>query len=761
MVYMRRGGKAQTLQELSDTGFNVPFFVVCDRTWGEKEIMRAVDVDMPNVRYFAVRSSALVEDGATQSYAGQFYSALAVEREALYREVENVRTSFNGMDGVVILQEFIPSDVSGVAFSSVGDYVIINANAGLCKNVVEGKACDEYYLNEKGMVVSKTIGEHKPALWFRDGRLEEESCTQEALSDVQRNEVVALAKKVETHFAQPQDIEWCFRGDVLYLLQSRPITRKIAVPEQEYFDSANIAESYSGIVLPLTASFARRIYRIVYTDFLRMSGVPRSLLKKHAYVFDNLLGFFHGRMYYNMNNWYRLAQFVPGYKRNKKNFETMITSNLRKDIETTIVPSGMFTVLYPGIVLAKLLVFGLTTRRFIRYVERHSAQLNDTAIETLSFAECKALFDRLERGLLRKWYVTLENDFFVMTYLGILQHYYPEKQLPALLYFKSKATEQVAYVQQLSKRFKEVPELWRAVQKKDAHAFVSLLRDHPDLNEYYLTYLRLFGGRFANELKLETVGMDEDVTKCMTVLQAYEAYAAPTVAEHAGDVVPLPYFKRLFCGFALKKFKKYAARREVFRLYRSNMFSIARRIFRRAGVLMEEQGILKEAQDVFYLSVEEVFEAVGLHEAPDLSSRVIERKKTYAQYHKETPPSHFLAVAGTVVDAGGQDTSRSVLVRGVSAGIASGRVRVMKEFAMPENIDFEILVTKHTDPGWTTLIALSKGLIIEHGGVLSHASIVARELGIPAVIGVPGATDTFKDGQHIEINGTTGTITIL
>ena len=77
---------------------------------------------------------------------------------------------------------------------------------------------------------------------------------------------------------------------------------------------------------------------------------------------------------------------------------------------------------------------------------------------------------------------------------------------------------------------------------------------------------------------------------------------------------------------------------------------------------------------------------------------------------------------------------------------------------MPKEIDFDILVTKHTDPGWTALIALSKGLIIEHGGVLSHASIVARELGIPAVIGVRHATDTYRDGESVRIDGTTGTV---
>ena len=99
--------------------------------------------------------------------------------------------------------------------------------------------------------------------------------------------------------------------------------------------------------------------------------------------------------------------------------------------------------------------------------------------------------------------------------------------------------------------------------------------------------------------------------------------------------------------------------------------------------------------------------------------------------------------------------------RPASPGVIRGEIRVFKEFSMPKKIDFDILVTTHTDPGWTSLISLSKGLIIEHGGVLSHASIVARELRIPAVIGAEGAVNFFKDGQIVELNGSTGAITLF
>jgi len=758
-MFMSIGGKAQSLQRLQEVGFNVPPFFVCDESWSKENVLQNIDEKLSNIDYFAVRSSASQEDGESKSYAGHFYSAVAVKKNDVFSEVKKVLASFGDLDGSVIVQKFIPSDVSGITFSNSGNgIIVVNSNFGLCKNVVEGKACDEYLANKDGSLIRKSISKNKPVLSFSDGGLKEEESSEESLNNDQIKNVTELAKKSENYFKKPQDIEWCFQGETLYLLQSRPITRSIELSEQEYFDSANIAESYSGIVLPLTASFAERIYKVIYTDFLRMSGVSMKTLKKHSYVFKNLLGFFHGRMYYNMNNWYRMAQFVPGYKRNKENFETMITSNLRQEIATSIKPSLTFTIAYPAIILTKVLVFSITEKRFRRYIEKHIRDLRKTNFEKLTLEECRDLFNLLEDDLLRKWYVTLENDFFVMTYLGILQKLYSEENLQEILLFKSKATEQVGHLMKLSQEIQKDQDLWKATQSGNVTLFEETLSKKTDIKDYYEQYLGKFGGRFANELKLETIGIDEDVEKFMTVLRAYETYTS--IESKQGNVkeIKLPFFKSILFKHSLKKFKKYASQREDFRLFRSNMFSITRSVFRRVGVILEEQGVLKHSDDVFYMSVEEVLEIAGGQEISGLVSKITERKQTYSEYREENPPSHFLAIDGELIDDTEQSSSEVIDTRGVSSGIVSGRVKVMKEFEMPDKVDFEILVTRHTDPGWTALIALSKGLIIEHGGVLSHASIVARELGIPAVIGVRGATDLYKDGQKVEINGSTGKI---
>ena len=530
--------------------------------------------------------------------------------------------------------------------------------------------------------------------------------------------------------------------------------------EIEYFDSANIAESYSGIVLPLTCSFAKMVYEQVYTDLLRMSGVSRRKLEQHSHVFENLLGFFYGRMYYNMNNWYRMAEFVPGCRRNKDNFELMITSNIKEEVATSIKPSAILTILYPFIVAIKVATFGITSYFFKSNVRKHLRWLQNHDFRRLTYTECINLFESLNENLLRRWYVTLENDFFVMTYLGILKKMLSEGHLQKAIIFPSKATEQVAILAFLSKQMSEIRPLWQAVESDDVEAFNSELARNAKAKAALHDYVYAFGGRFANELKLESVGMDEDVKKLFAVLRAYRNHTPRPTTTHFD--VPLPWFKKIIAKIILRKFKKYASRREEFRLLRSNTFAMARRLFRQMGRLLADKKILNHPDDVFYLELEEILDLkAGTNTY--LTDTVKKRKQEYFSYKDVLPSSHFSTVGGRPpsVEMPTEFKAHTIHACPASPGVVAGRVRVFKEFSMPTRVDFDILVTSHTDPGWTSLIALSKGLIIEHGGVLSHASIVARELGIPAVIGATDAISILRDYQVVEIDGSTGVVRLL
>jgi len=758
---MLKKGKAGSLIELEKQGFNVPTFFTCDATWSEESILEKIKIYLPHCNYFAVRSSAENEDSKETSFAGYFYTAIGVRHREVFREVLKVQKSYGKSRGIVIVQEFIDSDVAGVMFTKVGeDMIVINANAGLCQSVVSGKACDEYLFSKNGNLVGKTIPKEKPILLFQEGKFISKKINTESLDESSLLQLIQLGEKIQSYFGEPQDVEWCFKGGQLYVLQSRPITRDFKVGKEEYFDSANIAESYSGVVLPLTCSFAKMVYEQVYKDLLCMSGVSRKKMERHSEIFENLLGFFHGRMYYNMNNWYRMAEFVPGYKRNKQNFELMITSNIKEDVTTIIKPSFALKIFYPFIVSIKVIVFGFTTGHFKSRVERYLYFLRKKDFNILNYKESIILFENLNTNLLRKWYITLENDFFVMTYLGILKKVLKEEQMQQAITFPSKATEQVNALFLLSKQMRDVKELWQAIEVDDVDRFNKEIVLHKEPSAHLDTYLHSFGGRFASELKLESVGVDEDRKKLFSVLKAYQNYKLKSPSPQTE--IQLPFFKKLFIKVVVSKFRKYASRREVFRLQRSNTFGMTRRLFRHMGVLLKNKGVIQHPDDIFYLQLHELLDQ-DAEKNCRLEKIVKKRKDEYLFDAKIVPPSHFSTINSqppfiknvtiTIKDI--------IYARPASPGIIRGKVRVFKDFSMPKEIDFDILVTSHTDPGWTSLIALSKGLIIEHGGVLSHASIVARELGIPAVIGAENIVNTLVDYQMVEIDGSTGIIKII
>ncbi|KKQ58124.1 MAG: Pyruvate phosphate dikinase PEP/pyruvate-binding protein [Candidatus Levybacteria bacterium GW2011_GWB1_41_21] len=758
---MEKTGKAQSLEKLHKGGFMVPAFFVCDKDWSEKRVLEKIKAALPKSQYFAVRSSAENEDSKEKSFAGHFYTGIGVAKKDVYAEIAKVRQSFGRVPGSIIVQDFISSDMAGVMFTEVNkNATVINATLGLCQSVVSGEACDEYLCNKDGALLKKTIPKEKTVTFFVAGKVISDKSEKESLNIVQIKRLIQLATDIQRFFGSPQDIEWCFKNNELYVLQSRPITKDFAVGEQTYFDSANIAESYSGIVLPLTCTFAKMVYEQVYKDLLHWSGVPRSKAERHSYVFENLLGFFYGRMYYNMNNWYRMAEFLPGYRRNKDNFELMITSNIKQEVAISIKPSIALTVLYPFIVATKAAVFGITSAYFKSNVGKHLRWLRNHDFEHLTYAECINLFNNLNENLLRRWYVTLENDFFVMTYLGILKKMLSEDHLQKALVFPSKATEQVTALAFLSKKMSEAEPLWKAIESDDVETFNRELTHNSKAKIALDGYLHAFGGRFANELKLESIGVDEDTKKLFAVLKAYRNYIPrPTITNFDP---PLPLFKKIIAKIVLRKFKKYAARREEFRLLRSNTFAMVRRLFRQMGALLAEKKILNHPDDIFYLHLEEILKP-ATETNRNLLKIAEERKQEYSSFKKTSPPTHF-STAGNqppVIDISTNLKTQTIYGRPASPGTIRGKVKVFREFSMPDHVDFDILVTSHTDPGWTSLIALSKGLIIEHGGVLSHASIVARELGIPAVIGASGAMDIIPDYQMVEIDGSSGAIKLL
>jgi rifampicin phosphotransferase len=171
--------------------------------------------------------------------------------------------------------------------------------------------------------------------------------------------------------------------------------------------------------------------------------------------------------------------------------------------------------------------------------------------------------------------------------------------------------------------------------------------------------------------------------------------------------------------------------------------------------------VLRDEEDIFYLSFEELHDVVRSGVVDDALLR--ERKDAFASYCALTPPRVLTSDGEGVTGAyRREDLPAGALVGlAVSAGTIEGRARVILDMAKADLEPGDILVTTFTDPSWTPLFVAIKGLVTEVGGLMTHGAVIAREYGLPAVVGVENATTRIRDGQRIRVNGTDGYVELL
>jgi len=753
---MELGGKASNLNTLVKAGFNVPALITVAPYFTIKaEFYSELNSAIKEDGLYAVRSSSAKEDTDNSAMAGQFYSELAVPFENLFEAYIKVVESFKGSDGAVIIQEFIPSQKAGVLFTNAGqNTIVINANFGLCKTVVDGLPCDEYIIknNEK---IQPTIAKNKQVQLFKNGAIVDEFVENEqVLEQTEIEQIVAEGKKIEKLFGKPQDIEFCLYKNELVILQSRPITRKLFYDDEKvHFDNANIAESYSGIVLPLTFTFAQEVYKTVYINLLQASGVSRKKIQHNISIFNNMLAGFYGRMYYNITNWYLMMSFVPGYERNKDNLETMISSNVQEKVLRTVRPSFWYKLTYPLLLIVKMILLGPSVKRFITKTTVKILEYRKLPFNKLTADECEKHYKILYNELLQKWHIPVENDFMLMTYFGALKKRMSESELQKYIHFENKSVTQIDALKKLAKVLFSYTEITTAIESYNGKMLSEALKKNIVAYSEYEKYFEVYGGRFGNELKLESPDIEEDPQKLCSLLLAYK-----DIPENGIIKQYRPKITGKLNSYLLKKFTHYASQREEMRLLRSNCFSIVRKICNRMGELYVHNGVLQNIDDVYYLHINELFGAPqNAHEL------VASRKLEYATFADKEPASFF-----TIHEQEQAPLKQELLhgtnkleARPCTPGIVEGVIHVFQEYYIPDDMNYDIIVAKHTDPGWTTLLGLAKGLIIEHGGVLSHAAIVSRELGIPTVIGLENATQILKTGMRVRVYGSTGIIEII
>ncbi|MBU2981681.1 hypothetical protein KO498_07610 [Lentibacter algarum] len=784
------GGKAAALAQLAGFGFNPPaFFVIKADAFETSGQIKGLKAALKNLGKgpFAVRSSARQEDGAEHSHAGQFDTHLNVQAADVGKAAKQVwqsgfsetvatyralKTGAAAEGPAVIVQQMIDAHAAGVAFSAdpvtgLRGQVTISAIAGLGERLVSGEEDGEDWS------VGKTAsGPAKPEVLTSDEALQ----------------VAALARKSEEAFGLPQDIEWALDADGLHILQSRPITTPLLpLPQPDahltIFDNSNIVESYPGMVSPLTYSFAVHVYTRVYQAFVRLLGVPEKTVEENAAVFSNMLGVVDGRVYYNLVNWYRALALLPGFSLNRAYMETMMGVDTPMPAEVTDSigppPAKGLKKLLEYLKLIKVAgnllwqAFRLPRTR-ARFNARLDAALNSGfEVSTAGPTALAAEYRRIESTLLDRWDAPLINDFLCMIAFGASRNML-EKWLGAdglTLHNDVMIGQGDIISAEPAQRIATMGAMVREAGLAEALGQHGLgaLDAHPAIAAEVRSYLDKFGDRCTEELKLESIPLTEDPTSLLQAI-AFSA-TRDSVEKHDTQepnwaaLFPKAPLKRRVAKWVISWTKNRVRDRENLRFERTRIFGYTRRVFLALGREFAARGLLKAPRDVFHLTTQEVLGAVeGAGLSADLKALVALRKAaSQAAAQRPDPPERIELRGPAIAPVWNEtpvekDSATARSATGCSAGQVTARARVIRDPRTEALEPGDILVARHTDPGWIAVFCNASAIVVERGSLLSHSAIVARELGIPCVVGLKGATQWIENGELISVDGATGQV---
>lgn len=883
------GGKARGLYTLHNGGFRVPDWVVLGTdVFNRFLIADTTDVDVPAIVFnvtssddldaaltagaelraaiigaplpqpildliadahgrlgagaIAVRSSAVVEDGPGQSYAGQFDSFLNVNGvDAVAARVRDcwasafsersIRYAFahgrpRAAAMAVVLQRLIVARASGVMFtanpiSGAADELVVSAVYGLGEGLVSGAVdADSVVVGKScGTVLETTVGDKDRSYAPAEEQgcavleVEQQRRARAVLADAELAELVECGRKLEADFGAPQDIEWAIDADGLWLLQSRPITTVVtdgvvrgavlrgagevlADGDERIWDNSNIIESFSGITSPLTYTTAADIYGRVYHGYAKSLRVPAEQLRQTDRWTPVLLGYFHGRVYYNLLHWYRMVGIAPGYPLNRKVLEAAlgVDEPLPDGIAKTLRP---FTFRAPSTRLRSRTVttvayvrrlFGIDdmVERFMTDFYRVYDEYDALDYSTLTGEQAYASYRKVDRDLVERWGPLMVLDAILLTCTGLmylltklLLPKAPEWFLYAVVGPGAdvESAEPARAMTELAQFVRRDPELVSLINSTAPEQIYEALGDRTEFLRRIDDYIDRYGYRSLDELKLETPDLREDPASLFIMLRSAIGRVGEAAQRSRGAEADeyldaeLRGFRRRIYERLRGKVNRCAGHRERLRFCRTRAFGMVKRMIRVMGRDLVARGVIDEFGDVFALTVQELRGCYEGADTGDLRDLVAARKAQRARDAELVAPARFvtsgpsfgraeLARQGWVPVTDTPAATVGTVLPGTpsASGIVEGAAVVVDQ---PCDVAGGILVAYRTDPGWVAALPSASALVIERGSPLTHVAIVARELGVPTVVQVKDLTKKIRSGMGIRVDGTNGTVTVL
>ncbi len=746
----------------------------------------------------AVRSSVADEDGADHAFPGMMDSFLNVkDEEHLWQAVEDVVNSAWSERALayrqekqiekeavpaVIIQRQVDAQISGVAFTVNPTYpseMAIHTVVGLGVGLVNGELepTETYLDRTRGEIAHQQVRVNTECYAFApESGIKRVTCSSDGqLSPSLLAELYQTARRVEEQLGAPQDIEFCVANEQLYLLQVRPIT--VPIPPVVVYDNSNIQESYCGVTTPLTFSFAQRAYATVYRQTMRVLGLPEATIAAHHETVNNLLGRVKGRIYYNINHWYRGLLLLPSFRQNKADMERMMGLSEPVDfVENQSKPLAQKARMLPRLLttLARLRYrFARLEQDFDRF-RKHFAQrlevLYALPLSDLSPEELWQQKKQLDDQLLNSWTTPIINDFYVMMKNGAAlrslkktEEQSPEAALQRHLSgdLEIDSLKPTLELMRLAKRAKQDPTLCAmlsATPAADCHEQVT--EQFPRFLAEVQQYIHRYGDRTVGELKLETVTMRVDPTVFYQYLRNYLSTEVvfPTKPSAAGGGATAagtyPKVRR-----PLAQLRQGIQRREAMRLERTRLFGMYRTLFIEMGERLASAGQLSHPRDIFYLEEHEIETLVG--SLAGFDKAVIAARQQQAQrWEEEVVPSRVVVPSRPLARSAPPVSQDRLRGEPCVAGHVRGEAIVISRPDDNLAVQDKIICALRTDPGWAALFPVCRAVLIEKGSSLSHSVILLRELGIPTIINIPGLTRSVASGTEIELDGSTGTIAL-
>jgi pyruvate,water dikinase len=734
------------------------------------------------------------------------WASLWTDRAVSYRATNGIDP--HGVRLAVVVQRMVDASVAGVLFTAnpvtgKRHQAVIDASPGLGEAVVSGAVNPDHFVanTAAGEIVERRRGDKRVAVVAGSGGGTErvELAADEHGASLTNGQILALARlggRVEDHYDAPQDTEWAIDGDGgIWLLQARPITTLFPLPDDAPTDDEDLRVYFSfnvaqGVYGPLTP-MGIQAFRLITSSVATFAGHPPRNTYKGAGFFVEAAG----RMFLDVTPVLRSEQGLRLFERFMTNMEARtvpIVQQLVKDPRLSTVPTERWPILRTLLLAFARGRIPLHVAEALARPERARARAArvvtrlGTAGETppgarghLAAAE-RVLRDgppEILPNIAPVFVSGLAANMLAGKLLGNLATD-DDRRVAMRALPHNPTTEMDLALWALARAARSDPDSAKAMGQTPPEHLAEEYRDGslpPKLQGGLTDFLRLYGHRGVAEIDLGLPRWSEDPTYIMGVLANYlrleDPQSAPDaqfgratreaeemVAELGRRASGKGRLRGALVRFLLGRARELSGLRETPKFSIVLLLARVRDLLWPVGEELAQAGRLETAGDIFFVSVPEAWAALA---GEDLRAIVSERRAIYEHEMGRKHVPRLLLSDGTEPTADQHDAAGAedgLSGTPASGGVVSGKARVILDPGNAHLEPGEILVAPSTDPGWTPLFLTAGGLVMEMGGPMSHGAIVAREYGIPAVVGVPDATERLETGQRITVDGSDGIV---